>query len=157
MMDDRAFLREAMRLAAEHSPDGRHGPFGAVVVKDGDIVGRGWNRVVADADPTAHAEVSAIRDACRALGTHELSGAVIYCSCEPCPMCLSAIYWARIEEIVYAAAGSDAVEAGFDDLAIADEISRPEEERSIPQRQELADEGRKVLRAWKENPDRVPY
>lgn len=156
-MSDHSFLREALSLAAEHSADGRHGPFGAVVVRDGEVVGRGWNQVVAASDPTAHAEVMAIRDACRRLGTHDLDGAVIYCSCEPCPMCLSAIHWARMGRVVYAASTADAVEAGFDDLAIREELTLPAEERRIGQTRLLPEEGRHVLRAWRDNPHRVPY
>jgi tRNA(Arg) A34 adenosine deaminase TadA len=156
-MTDHAFLREAIQLAAEHSADGRHGPFGAVVVRDGQVVGRGWNRVVATPDPTAHAEVTAIRDACRSLETHDLAGATIYCSCEPCPMCLSAIYWARISRVVFAASGADARDAGFADLGILGEVSLPPQERRIRQAQALREEGQAVLRAWRENPKRVPY
>ena len=156
-VDDQSHLREAIRLAAEHSTDGRHGPFGAVVVLNGEIIGRGWNQVVAASDPTAHAEVMAIRDAGRRLGTHDLSGATIYCSCEPCPMCLSAIYWARIARVVFAASGADAGEAGFADLGIREEIQLPAQERRVSQTQELGEEGRAVLQAWRQNPKRVPY
>jgi tRNA(Arg) A34 adenosine deaminase TadA len=156
-VDDATFLRQTIALAAQHSADGRHGPFGALVVKDGEVVGKGWNQVVAEHDPTAHAEVMAIRDACAALATHDLTGATIYCSCEPCPMCLSAIYWARIARIVFAATGADAQDAGFADLGIGEELSLPPQERRIPRTQALPEEGLAVLRAWRENPKRVPY
>jgi tRNA(Arg) A34 adenosine deaminase TadA len=156
-MDDHTHLRKAIDLAAEHSADGRHGPFGAVVVMEGEVVGRGWNQVVAAHDPTAHAEVTAIRDACRRLNTHDLTGATIYCSCEPCPMCLAAIYWARVSRVVFAATGADAQDAGFADLGIGDEIALAPDQRRIPRAQALHEEGQAVLRAWRDNPRRVPY
>ncbi len=156
-MTNQDFLREAIRLAATRSADGKNGPFGAVVVKDGEVVGEGWNRVVETADPTAHAEVVALRDAAAALGTHDLSGATIYSSCEPCPMCLSAIYWARIRRIVFAATGQDAADAGFDDFRILEELALEWPKRTVEGKQELAEEGRRVLEAWRENPDRIPY
>ena len=118
MSRDTDFLREALRLAAESSASGVNGPFGAVIVRNGVVVGRGWNRVVEEADPTAHAEILAIRDAARELGSHVLADCVLYASCEPCPMCMAAVYWARIGRVVYAAGAEDAAEAGFDDSAI---------------------------------------
>lgn len=150
-------LRRALELAARYSTDGRHGPFGAVVARGGEILGEGWNQVVEGADPTAHAEVMAIRDACRALGTHELSGTVIYCSCEPCPMCLSAIYWARIGTVIYAASSGDAAAAGFDDSWILAELRKDWMERKVGKGRLLQEEGRKVLEEWKENPKKVSY
>ena len=156
-MNHQVYLRHAIRLATDHSSDGHHGPFGAVVVRDGDVLGEGWNRVVKDSDPTAHAEVMAIRDACHRLGTHELSGATIYSSCEPCPMCLSAIYWARIERVVYAASAEDAAAAGFDDSRILEELGLGWVERSVEGTQALREEGRRVLEGWVENPRRVQY
>ena len=156
-MKHEVYLRQAIRLAADHSADGRHGPFGAVVVRDGEVIGEGWNQVVEGADPTAHAEVMAIRAACSHLRTHELSGATIYSSCEPCPMCLSAIYWARIERVVYAASAEDAAAAGFDDSRILEELGLGWVERSVEGTQALREEGRRVLDGWAQNPLKMPY
>jgi tRNA(Arg) A34 adenosine deaminase TadA len=122
-----------------------------------EVVGEGWNQVVEGTDPTAHAEIMAIRDACRTLKTHDLSGATIYCSCEPCPMCLSAIYWARIGTVIYAAAARDAAAAGFDDAWILEELKADWPQRDLESRQLLRDEGRLVLESWKENPRKVAY
>ena len=155
--EDDFFLREAFRLAREGMADGRGGPFGAVVVRDGEIVARGANRVVRGRDPTAHAEVTAIRRACEALGTHVLDGCTLYSSCEPCPMCLAAIYWSRIERVVYAATHADASAAGFDDSVIYEQIARPPEARSLPMEQRLRDEAVGVFEDWGRNPDRVLY
>jgi len=154
---DTGFLREALRLAAENSASGVNGPFGAVVVREGAVVGRGWNRVVEDADPTAHAEILAIRDAARELGTHVLADCVLYASCQPCPMCMAAVYWARIGRVIYAAGAEDAAQAGFDDSAIAGDLARPLGEREVEEVQALREEGREVLRAWVRNPSRIPY
>lgn len=156
-MNHEAHLKRALALAEEHSADGRHGPFGAVVVLEGEVKGEGWNQVVEAADPTAHAEIMAIRNATRALGTHDLSGAVIYCSCEPCPMCLSAIYWSRIGAVIYASPGTVAAEVGFDDEWILRELRKDWPEREIEKGQLLPEQGRRVLEAWRENPSRVPY
>ncbi len=156
-MSHEKFLRSAVELARTHSAGGRNGPFGALVVKGGKIVGEGWNRVVEISDPTAHAEVLAIRDACARLGTHDLSGCVLYASCEPCPMCLSAAYWARIQEIHFAAGKEDAAAIGFDDSRILEELGRDWANRDIESQQSLREEGRAVLRDWAANPDRVPY
>lgn len=156
-MSHETHLCQAITLAETHSADGRHGPFGAVVVLDGNVVGEGWNRVVEGADPTAHAEIMAIRNACRALGSHDLSGATIYSSCEPCPMCLSAIYWARIRTVIFAAKAEDAAAAGFDDTWILRELKRDWQERELESGQLLSPEGRRVLQSWKENPGKVPY
>ena len=156
-MPHQTHLREAIRLAAERSSGGQNGPFGAVVVKDEVVVGRGWNRVVETADPTAHAEVTALRDASANLGTHDLTGGVIYCSCEPCPMCLSAIYWARIRKVVFSATAEDAAAAGFDDFRILEEMGLDWPERTVEGTQELRAEGQKVLKAWKENPRKIQY
>ena len=156
-MSDEDFLRQAIRLATEHSAEGRNGPFGAVLVRNGVVVGTGWNRVVELADPTAHAEVLAIRDACSRLGTHDLSGSVLYCSCEPCPMCLSAIYWARISRVVFASSKEDAAAAGFDDTRILEELGRSWSDREVEGVQSLREEGRKVMEAWVKNPKRMAY
>ncbi len=156
-MNDLNHLRRAIELARSHSQKGEGGPFGAVVVRDCEVVGEGWNRVVEKHDPTAHAEVLAIRDAAGALDTHVLDDCTIYCSCEPCPMCLSAIYWARIPRIVFAASGEDARAAGFDDTSIASEVTQKWEARTVNAKQALAQEGREVLENWIRNPDRVEY
>lgn len=152
-----AFLREAIRLSAEKMAADEGGPFGAVVVRDGRVVGRGWNRVTSTNDPTAHAEVVAIRDACANLGTFSLAGCELYTSCEPCPLCLAAIYWARLDRVDYAATCDDAAAAGFDDRKFYAELSKPAGERAVPMEQALRDEACAALRAWAEKPDRVPY
>ncbi len=156
-MTHETFLSRALELARTHSRSGVNGPFGAVVVRGGEIVGEGWNRVVETSDPTAHAEILAIREAARTLGLHDLSGSVIYSSCEPCPMCLSAIYWAHIQELHFAATQIDAAAAGFDDALILSELAKGWEERSVPAHQALAREGAEVLEEWTRNPRRVPY
>ena len=151
------FMRAAIRLALEKMRRGDGGPFGAVVVRRGKIVGRGWNRVTSSNDPTAHAEVTAIRDACRRLKTFRLDGCEIYASCEPCPMCLAAIYWARIEKIFYAGARRDAAAIGFDDDLICHEMAHPASRRKIPMRQLLRGEAMKVFKEWRDKPDKVRY
>jgi len=125
------FMTEAIRLAVENVTSGNGGPFGAVVVKDGKIIGKGVNVVTASNDPTAHAEVSAIRNACSALGSFQLEGCEIYSSCEPCPMCLGAIYWARPARLYFAGTKRDAANVGFDDSFIYEEINQPFEKRKI--------------------------
>ena len=156
MMDGK-FMVQAIRLAAEKSAGGSCGPFGAVVVRDGVVVGEGWNSVVEGVDPTAHAEIMAIRAACRRLGTHVLKDCVLYASCEPCPMCLSAIYWARIEAVFYACSSADAAGAGFDDSEIYRQVSAPAGSRSIAMTQVDREAGLAVLKAWSDNPVRKPY
>jgi guanine deaminase len=150
------FLRRAFALACEGVAEGG-GPFGAVVAKDGVIIGEGRNNVVPGRDPTLHAEVVAIRAACAALGTHDLTGAVLYTSCEPCPMCLSATWWARIGEIIYGNDRVDAAAIGFDDAAIYAEVARPLETRALPIRRLLASEALEAFRLWEAKPDKVPY
>jgi tRNA(Arg) A34 adenosine deaminase TadA len=156
-MSDADFMRRAIALADERMRAGEGGPFGAVVVKDGRIAGEGWNRVVATQDPTAHAEVVAIRNACAELGTFDLSGATIYTSCEPCPMCLGAILWARLDRMCYAADRIDAAKIGFDDEAFYVEVAKPIDGRRLPTERILADEARAVFAAWFAKPDRVEY
>jgi tRNA(Arg) A34 adenosine deaminase TadA len=151
------YLKEAIRLAKDHSADGRNGPFAAILVRNGEVVGRGWNRVVELSDPTAHAEILAIRDACRRLRTHDLSDCTLYSSCEPCPMCLSTIYWARIPKVVFASSAEDAAAMGFDDARIRGEICRSWPEREVEGIQDLRDDARPVLEAWSRNPKRLPY
>jgi len=149
-------LRKAIALAVESAgTDG--GPFGAVVARGDEVIATGTNRVTSSGDPTAHAEIVAIRRAAEALGTHDLSGCILYASTEPCPMCLAATWWARIGEIVFAADRDAAARAGFDDAAIYQEVASDREVRSIPCRQHLADEGEAPFRAWAANPARQPY
>jgi len=150
-------LREAIRLALRGMEAGEGGPFGAVVARGGEIIGRGWNRVVGANDPTAHAEIIAIRDACSRLASYSLHGCALYASCEPCPMCLAAIYWARIDFICYAASRDDAAAAGFDDRRFYEELAQPAARRSIPARQALRAEGSRPLTAWLAKPNRVAY
>jgi tRNA(Arg) A34 adenosine deaminase TadA len=154
---DDALMGEAFRLAREGMADGRGGPFGAVIAKGATVVSRGANRVVRDADPTAHAEMVAIREACRALRTHDLSGTAIYTTCEPCPMCLAAIYWAHIDRICFAGSHDDASSAGFDDSLIYNEMRLPREARRIPMIGISRAEARKLFDEWRANPRRVPY
>lgn len=158
MHNDQYFLRKAIELAREGMHSNLGGPFGALVVKNGEIVGQGCNRVASSSDPTAHAEVVAIRDACQRLGHFQLEGCVVYASCEPCPMCLGAIYWARPDRLVYAASHSDAADlAGFDDRFIYEEMALPVNERSIPTLQLLAEEGRKPFLEWRNKNDKIVY
>jgi len=151
------FLREAIRLSIEKIHTAGAGPFGAVIVNHGRIVGTGFNRVTAANDPTAHAEIVAIRDACTRLGRFSLAGCEIYSSCQPCPMCLAAIYWARLERIYYAADRADAASAGFDDAAIRGELALPPSQRSIPAVQALREEALAAFEAWARKEDRVEY
>jgi tRNA(Arg) A34 adenosine deaminase TadA len=155
-VDDHDFTRLAIELAVESAgADG--GPFGALVVLEGAVVGRGTNRVTAEGDPTLHAEVVAIRDACRRTGHHDLSGAVLYTSCEPCPMCFGAAWWARVERIVFAADREDAAAAGFDDAAIHADVATPPAERVLlTQHLDLPESG-DPFTAWAANPTRTPY
>ena len=133
------------------------GPFAALVVRDGHIVAEGTNRVTDTNDPTAHAEVVAIREACRALGTFQLSGCDFYTSCEPCPMCLGAIYWARPERVYFGNSAANAAAVGFDDSAIYEELRRAHEDRRIPMIQLMRDEAQAAFRAWRDKADKVPY
>ncbi len=145
------FMDQAIALAREGVARGDGGPFGAVVVKDGEVIGWGWNRVVSDNDPTAHAEVVAIRDAARRIHTFKLTGCQIYTSCEPCPMCLSAAYWARVERITYAASAADAAEFGFEDHFLHEELKRPAAERQISMEQSMRDAALEVFRLWNQS------
>jgi guanine deaminase len=150
-------MREAIGLAREGMRAGRGGPFGAVVVKEGRIVGRGANRVLSDRDPTAHAEIVALRDACRSLGSHELSGCEIYSSCEPCPMCLAALYWARVDRLWYAATQEDAAAAGFDDSLIYREVRELPRRRRLAMKPLLRDEAVGLFQEWSELPGKISY
>lgn len=151
------YMRRAIDLSRDRMQSGYGGPFGAVVVKDGQIVGEGWNAVTSSNDPTAHAEVMAIRNACRALGTFSLQGCEIYTSCEPCPMCLSAIYWARLDKIWFANTHEDAAAIDFDDSFIYEQIAQPPQARSIPRERLMASEALEVFRQWAAKPDKTPY
>jgi len=155
-MEERDFMRRALDLA-EASVAAGGGPFGAVVALRGAVVGEGNNRVVPDRDPTMHAEVAAIRAACARLSTHDLSGATLYTSCEPCPMCLGAAWWARVREIVFGNGRADAARIGFDDAAIYEEVARPLEGRALPIRRLMATEAAVAFRMWEEKPDKVRY
>ncbi len=154
---DPEFMREAIRLSIEKMQAGFGGPFGAVVVKDGQIIARGFNQVTATRDPTCHAEVDAIRKACQALGTFRLDGCDLYSSCEPCPMCLGAIYWARPARVFYGNTKADAAAVGFDDQFIYDEIEKPLAERRLPMYQLLRDEALAGFRAWEQHGSKTPY
>ncbi|MCE1202165.1 MAG: nucleoside deaminase [Bacteroidia bacterium] len=156
-MKDETYMLEAIKLAESNVYSGEGGPFGAVVVKNGKIVGLGRNKVTSSNDPTAHAEVVAIRDACRNLGTYSLEGCTIYSSCEPCPMCLSAIYWARISKLYYAASRFDAANAGFDDAYLYEQISLQSSERKLPAKTLLGDEAVKVFEEWIKSENKIPY
>lgn len=155
--DDLAFLNRAVALSREHMEGGRGGPFGAVLVRDGRVLAEGWNEVTSTNDPTAHAEVVAIRRACREIGSFSLEGATLYSSCEPCPMCLASAYWARVKRIVFANSRSDAAAIGFDDAFIYDEIPKSPAQRSIPAEHMPTEDARAVFAAWLEKADRVPY
>lgn len=153
---DRNFMREAIKLASESVRNGG-GPFGAVIVKDGEIIAGGSNSVTIDNDPTAHAEVNTIRKACQRLGTFDLSGCVIYTSCEPCPMCLGAIYWARISRIYYGNTRKDARDIEFADDFIYEELDRPMDARTVPIIPMLRDEALESFRLWSEKEDKTEY
>ncbi len=155
--DPTTFMRRAIELSRLHMEAGEGGPFGAVVVKDGRILAEGWNRVTSGHDPTAHAEVVAIREACARLGTFELKGCEIFTSCEPCPMCLAAIYWARLERIWYANGQADAAAIQFDDAWLYREVALPLANRSLPLVQLLRDEALTVFQAWDAKVDKVRY
>ncbi|MET0065805.1 MAG: nucleoside deaminase [Candidatus Thiodiazotropha sp.] len=154
---DAEFMQEALALARHGIEQGHGGPFGALVVHEGRIVGRGWNQVVKRNDPTAHAEMQAIREACQNLQTYHLNDAVLYTTCQPCPMCLSAAYWAHISRLVYAAEAGDATAIGFDDHRIEEELQRPPEQRSMPSRQVLREESLELFALWRNSALRTEY
>jgi tRNA(Arg) A34 adenosine deaminase TadA len=151
------FMAEAIRLAAEGVRRGDGGPFGAVVVRDGEIIGRGWNQVVAARDPTAHAEILAIRDACRRVGDFRLTGAELYTSCAPCPMCLAAAYWARLAAVWYAAEGGDVEACGFDDLRIREQLGAGDAGHLPVRGGLLREQALLVLAAWRRSDRRIDY
>jgi tRNA(Arg) A34 adenosine deaminase TadA len=153
---NKEYMRKAIDLAIENVKNGG-GPFGAVIVKNGEIVSTGVNRVTANNDPTAHAEVSAIRAACEKLGTFMLDGCEIYSSCEPCPMCLGAIYWAHIDRLYYGCNKSDAADAGFDDSFIYKELELDSSERRLKTEELLPDEAKAAFEAWRNNESKIEY
>jgi tRNA(Arg) A34 adenosine deaminase TadA len=155
--NDRKYLQQAIELAKQGVKDGMGGPFGCIIVKDGEVVGRGCNQVTSSNDPTAHAEVVAIRDACRRLGDYQLTDCDVYTSCEPCPMCLGALYWARPRRVVFASTRHEAADAGFDDAFIYIEINVPPGDRKIPFSHESLDEAAAVFRSWKTKGDKKLY
>jgi guanine deaminase len=154
---DNPFMARAIQLSIDNVHSGRGGPFGAVVAKDGAIISEGANQVTSTNDPTAHAEVVAIREACKTLGVFDLEGCEIYTSCEPCPMCLGAIYWARIARVYFANADADASKIGFDDSLIYRELSQPHAQRKIPMIQMMREEAQAAFRAWESNPNKIQY
>jgi tRNA(Arg) A34 adenosine deaminase TadA len=150
-------MERAIQLSLENVRSGRGGPFGCVIAKDGDLIAEGVNEVTASNDPTAHAEILAIRRASQKLGCFELAGCELYSSCEPCPMCLSAIYWARIERIYFANLTADAAKIGFDDSAIYAELKRPPAQRRIQMIQMMREKALAAFREWETQPGKIPY
>ena len=154
---DKTFMARAIQLALDNVRSARGGPFATVIVKEGVVITEAANQVTAANDPTAHAEVLAIRQACQKLQFFELKGCDLYTSCEPCPMCLGAIYWARLDRVYFASFAEDAARVGFDDSSIYREISKPRAEREIPMIQIMRDEALEAFRAWEENPGKILY
>jgi tRNA(Arg) A34 adenosine deaminase TadA len=157
MEEIKAYMQEAISLAEKNVHGNNGGPFGAVVVKDGKIIGRGGNKVTVNNDPTAHAEIVAIREAAKNLGTFDLSGCEIYASCEPCPMCLGAIYWSHIDKLYYAATKDDAAKANFDDSFIYTEIAKPKDQRQLQSVQLMREDAVKVFEQWNRLENKIPY
>ena len=151
------FMQHAINLSDKNMQTGAGGPFGAIIVLNGEIIGQGWNQVTSSYDPTAHAEVVAIRDACRHVEDFSLKGAILYTSCEPCPMCLAATYWARVETIYYANTRFEAAAIGFDDEFLYREILLSLESRSLPMHRLLPHEAIKVFESWQNKLDKIPY
>ncbi|HKR30151.1 MAG TPA: nucleoside deaminase [Terriglobales bacterium] len=154
---DPNFMRRAIALSLENVRSNNGGPFGAVVVKNGQIIGEGANQVLATNDPSAHAEVVAIREACRRMTTFQLTGCEIYASCEPCPMCIGLIYWSRPERVYYANTAADAASIGFDDDFIYHELARDPQNRSLKMVQMMRDEALSAFREWDKKPDKLRY
>jgi len=150
-------MQLAIQMAAENIENGLGGPFGAVITKDGEVVAAAANRVTSANDPTAHAEIVAIRQACQVLGTFDLSGCILYASCEPCPMCLGAVMWARIDRLYYAADRNDAAEAGFDDRHFYDEVILPQDQRALASEQFMQSAAIEVFNLWKQKQDKIEY
>ena len=157
MQTENDFMQLAIRLATENVRSGAGGPFGAVLVRDGKVVATGVNRVTAANDPTAHAEVNAIREGCKALGTFQLPDCVLYTSCEPCPMCLGAIYWARIDCVYFGNTCHDAADVGFDDSFIYEELKVPRNLRKVPMLRLLPETAIESFRAWQEQQAKITY
>jgi guanine deaminase len=157
MQGNPIFMEQAIALATENVTSGRGGPFGAVIVRDGKVLASGANMVTADNDPTAHAEITAIRRACAALGTFRLEGCEIYTSCEPCPMCLAAIYWSHCSAIFYGNTAADAAQAGFDDAFLYEEAKKPVEERKIPTINLMREKAISSFEAWRVSASRIDY
>ena len=157
MSDHESFMRRAIEISAERMRANQGGPFGAVIVRDGKIIAEGFNQVTSSNDPTAHAEVEAIREAGRTLSDFNLKGCVIYTSCEPCPMCLSAIYWARIDHIYYANTREDAADIGFDDAFLYDEVAKPIEDRSLPMGHIVLSQAAEIFEEWRNKEDKIEY
>ena len=155
--DDHHFLLQAVELSRKHMLANDGGPFGALIVREGQVLAQGWNEVTTRKDPTAHAEVRAIRKACEAVANFHLPGATLYSSCEPCPMCLGSAYWARVERIVFASTRADAAAVGFDDAFIYDEIPKPFIDRALATLHLALPEAVDVFAQWQAKPDRVNY
>jgi guanine deaminase len=154
---DNPFMARAIQLSIENVDSGRGGPFGAVIVKDSNIIAEGTNQVTLTNDPTAHAELLAIREACKKLRVFALEGCEIYASCEPCPMCLGAIYWARLSRVYFANAEADASRIGFDDSLIYRALTQPQSLRKIPMIQIMSEEALAAFQAWENKPDKIKY
>jgi tRNA(Arg) A34 adenosine deaminase TadA len=150
-------MRQAIALATENVTSGRGGPFGAIVVCGGKIIASGVNQVTATNDPTAHAEVVAIRRACHVLGRFQLHGCTVYTSCEPCPMCLAALYWSRCDAVYYGNSASDAAAIGFDDSFLYEQVALPIHERTLPMQRLLSEEAIASFNAWRNQPNKIEY
>jgi tRNA(Arg) A34 adenosine deaminase TadA len=150
-------MQQAIALATENVKTGRGGPFGAVIVRDSEVIATGTNLVTSTNDPTAHAEVVAIREACKKLGNFQLHGCIVYTSCEPCPMCLSALYWSRCDGVFYGNSAADAAAIGFDDAFLYHQLRLFIQERSLPMQRMLADEALESFNAWRAKPDKIEY
>ncbi len=157
MQGNPEFMKQAIALAVENVTSGRGGPFGAVIVKDGVVIAAKANKVTATNDPTAHAEITAIRAACAALGSFSLEGCELYTSCEPCPMCMAASYWARLKTVFYGCKAADAAKAGFDDAFLYDELKKPLSERALPMVNLCGEEAWQAFAAWIASPQKVEY
>ena len=157
MEEQKKFMRAAIRLSIENIKNGNAGPFGTVIVKNGEILASGVNKVTQSNDPTAHAEIVAIRNACEKMGSFQLDGCEIYCSCEPCPMCLGAIYWARPDRIYFANTKNDAADINFDDNFIYNELDLSTSQRKLPTIQLLRDEAQVAFIQWRESTEKVEY
>ncbi len=152
-----SFMAKAIELSLENVRSGKGGPFAAVIVKEGKVIAQGTNRVASSNDPTAHAEIVAIREACRVLGHFQLTGCEIYATCEPCPMCMAAIYWVRPAKVYFASTSEDAARYGFDDAYIREQLQLPPAQKKIPMAQIMRDQALKVLPLWEQKTDKIEY